>query len=66
MRSNLGGHIAGTGMLINNHDENESYFNKKVHVKLTNDPSSMKDDEFDSLCKSLSGEVTTYFREVKR
>lgn len=65
MRSSFGGHIAGTGMIVNNHDATEMLLNNRIDVKLTNDPSSMKSDEFDKLCADLSGEVTTYFREVK-
>lgn len=47
------------------HEYDDHYFDNEVHVRLTNDPEGMKPDEFDDLCKDLSGEVTTYFVEVK-
>jgi len=55
------GHITGSGMAIDNHNENETYFNKKVHVKLTNDYEGLSEEEFDEVCADLAGDVVVYF-----
>lgn len=59
IRSNLGGHYAGTGMEIEL-DEEELYQNHSVLVRLEHDYVGLEDEEFDDLCRKLSGEVKTY------
>lgn len=59
MRSKLGGHVAGTG-IKSWEEEEETYKNKKVHVRLTHDYESMEKEEFEELCRKLSGDVTVY------
>ena len=55
------GHIAGNGMATDNYDENESYFDKRVHVKLTNDYEGLSKEGFDELCADLAGDIVFYF-----
>ena len=64
-RSELGSHIAGSGIIQAFYDDEESYEDKKIKpsdVRFSSDPI---DGDYDTLCKALSGEVTTTKLEVK-
>lgn len=65
MRSALDGRIAGIGTRFDDHNENETYFDKKVHVKLTNDYEGLSEEGFDELCADLAGDIRTYFKDGK-
>lgn len=64
-RSQLGSHIAGSGIIRAFYEEEEMYEDIKINphdVRFAHDPI---DGDYDTLCKALSGEVVTTKLEVK-
>ena len=61
-RSQVGPHVAGPGITQAFYEIDDTYKDKKIkprNVRFSNDYEGRTDEEFDALCKALSGTVKT-------
>jgi len=62
LRGQLGSHVAGPGITQAFYELDDTYKDKKIkphNVRFSNDYEGRSDEEFDALCKALSGTVKT-------